>query len=242
MGGTAFVTGGSRGIGRAVVRRLAAEGFAVGIDYLQAKEAAEALAAEICAAGGRALAVQADVSDRDAVTAAIGQIEAAFGPITCLVNNAGIAEQHQFQDIDSTFWHRIFAVNVDGAYHTIQAVLPGMIHRKAGTIVNISSIWGQRGASCEVAYSATKAAIIGLTRSLAAELAPSGIRVNCVAPGVIDTAMNGRLNAAERRALAEEIPLGRFGTPEEVAECVYYLATAKYVTGQIVGADGGFSL
>ena len=147
MGGTAFVTGGSRGIGRAVVRRLAAEGFAVGIDYLQAREAAEALAAEICAAGGRALAVQADVSDRDAVTAAIGQVEAAFGPITCLVNNAGIAEQHQFQDIDSTFWHRIFAVNVDGAYHTIQAVLPSMIHRKAGTIVNISSIWGQRGAS-----------------------------------------------------------------------------------------------
>lgn len=244
MGGTAFVTGGSRGIGRAVVRRLAAEGFAVGIDYLQAKEAAEALAAEICAAGGRVLAVQADVSDRDAVTAAIGQVEAAFGPITCLVNNAGIAEQHQFQDIDSTFWHRIFAVNVDGAYHTIQAVLPGMIHRKAGTIVNISSIWGQRGASCEVAYSATKAAIIGLTRSLAAELAPSGIRVNCVAPGVIHTDMVEVLGEDTLRSLAEETPMGRLGKPEDVAAAVAFFCREEsaFVTGQVLTADGGFIL
>ena len=244
MGGTAFVTGGSRGIGRAVVRRLAAEGFAVGIDYLQAREAAEALAAEICAAGGRALAVQADVSDRDAVTAAIGQIEAAFGPITCLVNNAGIAEQHQFQDIDSTFWHRIFAVNVDGAYHTIQAVLPGMIHRKAGTIVNISSIWGQRGASCEVAYSATKAAIIGLTRSLAAELAPSGIRVNCVAPGVIHTDMVEVLGEDTLHSLAEETPMGRLGKPEDVAAAVAFFCREEsaFVTGQVLTADGGFIL
>ena len=244
MGGTAFVTGGSRGIGRAVVRRLAAEGFAVGIDYLQAREAAEALAEEICAAGGRALAVQADVSDRDAVTAAIGQIEAAFGPITCLVNNAGIAEQHQFQDIDSTFWHRIFAVNVDGAYHTIQAVLPGMIHRKAGTIVNISSIWGQRGASCEVAYSATKAAIIGLTRSLAAELAPSGIRVNCVAPGVIHTDMVEVLGEDTLRSLAEETPMGRLGKPEDVAAAVAFFCREEsaFVTGQVLTADGGFIL
>ena len=244
MGGTAFVTGGSRGIGRAVVRRLAAEGFAVGIDYLQAKEAAEALAAEICAAGGRALAVQADVSDQDAVTAAIGQVEAAFGPITCLVNNAGIAEQHQFQDIDSTFWHRIFAVNVDGAYHTIQAVLPGMIHRKAGTIVNISSIWGQRGASCEVAYSATKAAIIGLTRSLAAELAPSGIRVNCVAPGVIHTDMVEVLGEDTLRSLAEETPMGRLGKPEDVAAAVAFFCREEsaFVTGQVLTADGGFIL
>ena len=244
MGGTAFVTGGSRGIGRAVVRRLAAEGFAVGIDYLQAKEAAEALAAEICAAGGRALAVQADVSDRDAVTAAIGKVEAAFGPITCLVNNAGIAEQHQFQDIDSTFWHRIFAVNVDGAYHTIQAVLPAMLHEKAGCIVNISSIWGQRGASCEVAYSATKAAIIGLTRSLAAELAPSGIRVNCVAPGVIHTDMVEVLGEDTLRSLAEETPMGRLGKPEDVAAAVAFFCREEsaFVTGQVLTADGGFIL
>ena len=175
-GKTAFVTGGSRGIGRAVVRRLAAEGYAVGIDYLQAKDQAGALETELRAQGARALAVQADVSDRDAVTAAIRTVEEAFGPIDLLVNNAGIAEQHQFQDITDEFWRRLFAVNVDGAFHTIQAVLPHMIHVKAGSIVNISSIWGQRGASCEAAYSTTKAALIGLTRSLAMELAPSGIR------------------------------------------------------------------
>ena len=189
MGGTAFITGAGRGIGLAVARRLASEGYAVGINYARSREEAEALAEEIRSQGGKALAVQGDVADRAAITAAIRQVEEAFGPITCLVNNAGIARQCLFQDTDPAFWRQIFAVNVDGAYHTIQAVLPGMIHRKAGAIVNISSIWGQRGSSCEVAYSATKAAIIGLTRSLAAELAPSGIRVNCVAPGVIHTDM-----------------------------------------------------
>ena len=241
MSGTAFITGGSRGIGRAVARRLAAEGYAVGIDYLQAREAAENLASEIRSAGGMALAVQADVADREAVTAAIRQVEAAFGPVTCLVNNAGIAEQHQFQDIDESFWRRIFAVNVDGAYHTIQAVLPGMIHRKAGTIVNISSIWGQRGASCEVAYSATKAAIIGLTRSLAAELAPSGIQVNALACGVIDTEMNSFLDDEERAALTEEIPAGRMGTPEEAADTAFRIMTASpYLTGQVITLDGGW--
>ena len=242
MSGTAFITGGSRGIGRAVARRLAAEGYAVGIDYLQAREAAEALAAEIRSAGGKALAVQGDVSDRGAVTAAIRRVEAAFGPGTCLVNNAGIAEQHLFQDIPPDFWRRIFAVNVDGAFHAIQAVLPAMIHEKAGCIVNISSIWGQRGASCEAAYSATKAALIGLTRSLAMELAPSNIRVNCVAPGVIHTDMVEALGAETLRDLAEQTPLGRLGTPEDVAEAVAFFAGegASFLTGQVLTADGGF--
>ena len=216
-GKTAFVTGGSRGIGRAVVRRLAAEGYAVGIDYLQAKDQAEALEAELRAQGARALAVQADVSDRDAVTAAIRTVEEAFGPIDLLVNNAGIAGQHQFQDITDEFWRRLFAVNVDGAFHTIQAVLPHMIHVKAGSIVNISSIWGQRGASCEAAYSAAKGAVIAYTKALAKELGPSSIRVNCVAPGVIDTEMNAHLSPDDLAALAGETPLGRIGTPEEAA-------------------------
>ena len=244
MSGTAFVTGGSRGIGRAVVRRLAAEGYAVGIDYLQARQAAETLAEEIRSAGGKALAVQADVSDRGAITAAIRAVEEAFGPVTCLVNNAGIAEQHQFQDIDEAFWRRIFAVNVDGAYHAIQAVLPGMIYRKAGTIVNVSSIWGQRGASCEVAYSATKAAVIGLTRSLAMELAPSGIRVNCVAPGVIRTDMVQVLGEETLADLAAETPVGRLGTPEDIANAVAFLADERsaFITGQVITADGGFIL
>lgn len=185
MGKTAFVTGGSRGIGRAVVRRLVSEGYAVGINYLRSREQAEALAAELREQGCEALAVQADVADREAVTAAVRQVEAAFGPVTALVNNAGIAQNDLFQDTPEELWRRMFAVHADGAFHTIQAVLPHMLHEKAGGIVNISSIWGLRGASCEVAYAASKAAVIGLTRSLAMELAPSHIRVNCVAPGVI---------------------------------------------------------
>ena len=171
MGRTAFITGASRGIGRAIARRLAAEGWSVGIDYLQARDQALALEEELRGQGYQALAVQADVADREAITAAVTRVEMAFGPVSLLVNNAGTASQRQFQDIEEDFWRRIFAVNVDGAFHTIQAVLPHMLHEKAGSIVNISSIWGQRGASCESAYSATKAALIGLTRSLAMELA-----------------------------------------------------------------------
>lgn len=240
----AFITGGSRGIGRAVVRRLAAEGCAVGIDYLQARDQARELVSELTARGCPAMAVQADVADREAITAAIRQVEEAFGPVSLLVNNAGIAEQHQFQDISSGFWRRIFAVNVDGAYHTIQAVLPHMLHEKAGCIVNVSSIWGQRGASCETAYSATKAALIGLTRSLAMELAPSGIRVNCVAPGVIHTDMVEVLGPETLRALAEETPIGRLGTPEDIAAAVAFFASegASFITGQVLTADGGFIL
>ena len=238
----AFITGGSRGIGRAVARRLAAEGYAVGIDYLQAHDQARALVQELRDRGCPAMAVQADVADRAAITAAIARVEDAFGPVTALVNNAGIAQQHLFQDVTPVFWRRIFAVNVDGAYHTIQAVLPHMIHEKAGGIVNISSIWGQRGASCEAAYSATKSAVIGLTRSLAMELAPSGIRVNCVAPGVIRTDMTEVLGEDTLSSLAEETPLGRLGTPEDVAAAVVFLLReeAGFLTGQVITADGGF--
>ena len=244
MGKTAFVTGGSRGIGRAIVRRLAAEGWAVGIDYLQSRDQAEALAAGIQRQGGRALAVQGDVSDREAITAAIRRAEAELGPVELLVNNAGIAEQRQFQDISPDFWRRIFAVNVDGTFHTVQAVLPHMLHEKRWSIVNISSIWGQRGASCETAYSASKAALIGLTRSLAMELAPSLIRVNCVAPGVIRTDMVEVLGEETLADLARETPMGRLGRPEDIAAAVAFFAGegASFVTGQILTADGGFIL
>ncbi len=242
MGRVAFITGGSRGIGRAVARRLAVEGYAVGINYLQAREQAEKLAAELREADCQAMAVQGDVADRVAVTAAIRQVEAAFGPVSVLVNNAGIAQQDLFQDTGDELWHRLFAVNVDGAYHTIQAVLPHMLNVKQGSIVNISSIWGLRGSSCEVAYSATKAAVIGLTRSLAVELAPSGIRVNCVAPGVIRTDMVEALGTETIAMLEEQSPMGRLGTPEEVAAAAAFLAGggASFITGQVLTADGGF--
>ena len=238
----AFVTGGSRGIGRAIVRRLSEEGYAVGINYLQSSGQASDLEAGLTALGRPAMAVQGDVADREAITAAIRRVEEAFGPVTLLVNNAGIARQHQFQDITGEVWRRFFAVNLDGAFHTIQAVLPHMLHEKNGCIVNISSIWGERGASCETVYSATKSAIAGLTKSLAMELAPSHIRVNCVAPGVIRTDMTETLGEETLRALAEQTPLGRLGTPEDIAAAVAFFASedASFITGQVLTADGGF--
>lgn len=244
MNKVAFITGSSRGIGRAVARELAHQGYAVGINYIQAADKAAQLVEELTADGRQAMAVQADVADRAAITGAIRAVEEAFGPVTLLVNNAGISQQHLFQDVTDEFWHRMFSVNLDGAFHTIQAVLPHMIQRKSGCIINISSIWGQRGASCEVTYSCTKAALIGLTRSLAMELAPSGVRVNCVAPGVINTDMVQVLGEETIRQLAEETPVGRLGTAEDIAAAVAFLADerASFITGQVLTSDGGFIL
>ncbi len=244
MNKTAFVTGASRGIGRAIAKKLAQDGYRVGINYLKEEGKANTLVDELRALGYEAMAVQADVSDAAAVTAAIRTVERTFSPVDVLVNNAGIAQQDLFQYTDATLWRRLFAVNVDGAYHTIQAVLPDMIARRSGSIVNISSMWGLRGASCEVGYSATKAAVIGLTRSLAMELAPSHIRVNCVAPGVIHTDMVDKLGEETMESLREQTPLGRLGTPEDIAQAVSFLAgdSASFITGQVLTADGGFIL
>ena len=238
----ALVTGSSRGIGRAVAAELARQGWAVCINYRLREDCARSLLEQLTAEGCGAMMVQADVSQQDQVTAMVRQVEETFGPGSLLVNNAGVAGQALFQDITPELWHRYFSVNVDGAFHTIQAVLPHMLHQHAGCIVNISSIWGQRGASCEVAYSCTKAGIIALTRSLAMELAPSGIRVNCVAPGVINTDMVQVLGQETVEELIRETPLGRLGTPEDIAYAVAFFASerAGFITGQVLTADGGF--
>ena len=238
----ALVTGSSRGIGRAIAAQLARDGYAVCINYIEQQQAAEDLVAQLQAEGYPVMAVQADVADRNAVNAMVAAVEAAFGPVTLLVNNAGISRQGLFQDVDDDLWDRYFAVNVTGARNTIQAVLPHMLHVKSGCIINISSIWGLRGASCEVTYATTKAALVGLTRSLALELAPSGIRVNAVAPGCIETDMVRALGQETRAMLVDATPMGRLGTPEDIAGAVSFLASdkASFMTGQILTADGGF--
>ncbi|MBE6997546.1 MAG: glucose 1-dehydrogenase [Ruminococcaceae bacterium] len=240
----ALITGSSRGIGRAAAQRLAREGYAVCINYLRRWDKAEELQTLLELEGCRAMTFQADVADKAAVDAMADAVRARFGPVSLLVSNAGVAGQMQFQDVTEAQWDRYFNVNVKGAYNAIQAVLPDMLHAHAGAIVTVSSMWGLRGASCEVVYSATKAALIGLTRSLAMELAPSGIRVNCVAPGVIDTDMVQVLGQETLLSLAQETPLGRLGTPEDIAEAIAFFASEKasFVTGQVLTADGGFIL
>lgn len=242
MNRCALVTGSSRGIGRAVALELARAGWPVCVNYLEHREAAESLVDLLRGEGRMAAAFRADVSDRRAVDEMVRAAAELLGPVELLVNNAGIAGQCLFQDITDELWNRYLGVNLGGARNAIQAVLPHMIGEKRGCIVNISSIWGLRGASCETAYACTKAALIGMTRSLALELAPSHIRVNCVAPGVIDTDMVQVLGRETLCELAEQTPLGRLGTPEDVAHAVAFFASEKagFLTGQVLAADGGF--
>ena len=239
---SALVTGASRGIGRAVAAVLARDGWAVCVNYLERRDAAESLVRELRAQGRAAMAFQADIADRESADACVRAASEELGPVELLVNNAGISRQGLFQDLDDAAWDRLLAVNLTGPRNAVLAVLPHMLSEKRGCVVNISSMWGLRGASCEAAYAATKAGVIGLTRSLALELAPSGIRVNCVAPGCVETDMVRVLGEDTRRMLAEETPLGRLGRPEDVAEAVAFLASEKaaFITGQVLAADGGF--
>lgn len=225
-----LITGGSRGVGAAAVRRFCALGHRVRFFYVSSHEKAMALAAETGAE-----AVQCDVADPAAVAAGVE----AFGPVDVLINNAAIAHYGLISQIGEEMWQRLFAVNVHGVYHCVNAVLPGMLRQQRGCIINLASMWGQVGASCEVCYSATKGAVIALTKALAKELAPSGIRVNAIAPGVVLTDMVASVDPESMEALREETPLERHGTPEDIVQAMEYLTEASFVTGQVLAVNGG---
>ncbi len=239
---TAMVTGGSRGIGAAAVRLLAREGWQVAVGCCQNLDRAQALCKELTAAGAEVFPFQGDVASATQMEAFAQTVLDRWGQIDLLVNNAGIAQQKLFTDVTEEEWDRIFAVNAKGLYCCCRAVVPHMVRRHAGSIVNIASIWGEVGASCEVPYSASKAAVIGFTKALAKELGPSGIRVNCVSPGVIATEMNAALDPETVEALREETPLGVIGRPEDAARAILWLAgeDSAFVTGQVLGVNGGF--
>lgn len=236
---TALVTGGAGGIGSAVCRALAADGVTVCVGYRTRGSEAAALADEI---GGAALFC--DVADPGSVRKSVDNVLEKFCQLDILVCNAGVAYQGLLQEMTDGAWREVMAADLDGVFHCCRGALPAMIRAQRGKIVTISSMWGLRGASCEAAYAAAKAGVVGLTRSLAREVGPSGITVNCVAPGVIDTPMNGHLEPQDLRALAEDTPLGRLGTPEDVAAAVAFLCSdaAGFITGQVLGVDGGFSV
>lgn len=242
MNPVALITGASRGIGAACARRFARSGYSVAILYRSRADLADALVKALVSEGQDAFCLQADVSDRAQAFSAVEEVLRRYRRIDALINNAAIAQQKLFTDITEEEWDRMFAVNVKGAFNITQAALPGMISRRSGSIINISSMWGQVGASCEVHYSASKAALIGMTQALAKEVGPSGVRVNCIAPGVIQTDMNAHLDEETMTALSEETPLMRIGAPDEVARAALYLCSegASFITGQVLGVNGGF--
>ena len=232
-----LISGGDRGIGAAAARAFWQAGYRVAVLYHTHAEAAAALEKALPGL----LAVQCDVASRASCEVAFHTVEQAVGHVDVLVSNAGIAQQKLFTDITPEEWKHMLDVNLSGAFHLCQLALPGMIRRKAGRILTVSSMWGQTGGSCEVHYSAAKAGLIGLTKALAKEEGPSGITVNCVAPGVIDTDMMAAFTAEDKAALAEETPVGRLGSADEVAQLLVFLAgeSAGYITGQVFGVNGG---
>lgn len=238
---TAVITGASRGIGAATARLMARDGWQLVLGYHNSADKAEALLEELHAQGAEAVLCRADISVPEEAESLIRCAVDTYGSLDALINNAGIAQIKLFTDITPEDWHRMFSTNVDGMYYCCRAAVPIMLHNHSGSIVNVSSIWGIAGASCEVHYSASKAAVIGFTKALAKELGPSFINVNCVAPGATDTEMNSCLSAEDRALLEEEIPLCRMGTAEEIAQSIVFLAgeKARYITGQVLSPNGG---
>ena len=226
-----LITGGSRGIGAAAVRLFCARGDRVWFLYEKRHEQARELSRQTGAA-----AICCDVADEQAVLAAFSQLP----PLDALICNAGIAHYGLISDITPDEWRRIFAVNVDGIFHCVRAALPGMLRKQAGAIVTVSSMWGQVGASCEAAYSATKGAVLALSKALAQELGPSHIRVNAICPGVIQTDMCANVAPEILESLREQTPIERLGTPEDIAQAMAFLVDAPFITGQVLGVNGGF--
>ena len=234
---TVLITGGTRGIGKALVEAFSTNGYKVAFTYKNSE-----IAAKNVAESTGALAIRADSACESDVLSAGEYTREQFGNIDCLINNAGVCAFSLFSDISLDDWNDMLAVNLTGAFLYTKAVLPDMIAKKAGRIINITSMWGIVGSSCEVHYSAAKAGLIGMTKALAKELGPSGITVNAIAPGVIDTEMNKMLSDADREALIDETPLMKFGTPEDVANAALFLASdrASFITGEVMNLSGGF--
>ena len=238
-----LITGASGGIGAAIAEEFARAGYGLVLHYHKGEDRAHTLAEHLTKTYGvPALLCQADLSDTDGVKTMFARATEEFGFIDTVVNNAGIAEQKLFTDLTDEDWDKMINVNLSGTFRICRAALPEMIRQKRGTIINISSMWGQVGASCEVAYSTAKAGVIGLTKALAKEVAPSGITVNCIAPGAIRTPMLDCFTEEDLAALAEETPVGRIGVPEDVATACVFLASegARFITGQVLGVNGGF--
>lgn len=241
---TVFITGASRGIGRACALKFAENGYTVLASYASNDEMAQSLKAEIENNGGICELYKFDVSDSEKTASAFEEAVKAYGKIDVLINNAGISAYSFFDEISDEEWDRMLDVNVKGAFNASKYAVKSMLHFHSGRIINISSIWGIRGASTEVHYSASKAALIGLTKALAKEVGPSGITVNCIAPGIIDTDMNKVHSDETLEELKNETPLMRIGKPEDVASLACFLAgdEASFITGQVIAVDGGFSI
>ena len=243
MDRVALITGASRGIGAATARAFARDGYRVAVNYLSQHAAAQELVRELREAGAEVTAICADVSDRSQVDEMLRQVEQQLGPVDVLVNNAGVAiPLTRLADYTEEAWDRVFRINIKGMFHCTHAVLPGMVARGYGSIVNISSIWGITGGAGEVPYSATKGAVVTMTRALAKEVGPDGIRVNCVAPGIIDTDMNAWLSEEAKQTIYAATPLRRLGHAEEIAEAILFLGSdrASFITGQILSPNGGY--
>jgi len=241
-GKVALITGASRGIGRAIAVEFAKEGASVIINYSTDDEGANETLEEIKSINGYGVIVQGDISTFDKCQMIVEEVLKVMGKIDILVNNAGISHIGLFMDSTEEDINRVLNTNLLGSIYLTKHVLNSMIFRKSGSVINISSMWGEVGASCEVLYSATKGGLNSFTKALAKEVAPSNIRVNCIAPGVIDTKMNSFLEGDEKKSLEEEIPLGRFGLPSEIGKIAVFLSSedSSYITGQIIRADGGY--